>query len=231
MKASDIPNLLNPFDKLSSNYIAKQVWFWAFCGAMLFAIVSPYLTLKASRTKTKTIIIDKQGNILLSNIQEFDDNKQMQAYFSSLATLYLFDRGPAGSNWQYIFDKLFTVQGKKKAEEIVKSNQQTFMDRKIQQKVRPKEFDIIGVGQIQGYDFYKIRVTAYLDREMNFNEQFHQEYLKITFNLLLLRNEDMITNQMLPLICEDISDYTETPLSSSFVDTQTVPQNPSQVKQ
>jgi hypothetical protein len=201
---SDLPIKLSPISVFTNTRLAAQFWFYAFCVAVTWSVISPYLVIMAQRQKLHTIIIDKSGNILYSPVLGFSENGAIQGYESKLAALCCFQRNPKGSDFVELIDKLFTDPAKTKIKLYLQNQDTEFVAKQIHQKVEVQNCDIISTETDQGFDKWVVEVKGQLLKTGRVNDLAFEQPSKFVLKLTFLRNEDMLNNGKLPLVVYDV---------------------------
>ena len=218
---SDLPVNLSPISVFPNTRLAAQFWFYAFCFALVWCFVSPYLVIQAQRQTLHTIIIDRSGNILYAPVLGFSENGAIQGYESKLAALCIFQRNPKGSDFSELIEKLFTDPAKSKIKLYLQGGDQDFAQKQMHQEVVVQTCDIISTDTEQGFEKWVVEVKGELLKQGRINDLSFQEHSKFDLKLVFLRNDDMLNNGKLPLVVYDVEIHESSPAPQTTPPAQT----------
>ncbi|HEY5743402.1 MAG TPA: hypothetical protein VIS99_12765 [Terrimicrobiaceae bacterium] len=193
--------------------------FWMLLTVVGFAgwVVIPQLTILAMKQQEKVAVIDQSGNIIYAPLSGFMQSEQLHAYHVRLACLALFQRNPNGFDMPELFDKLFIEPAKAKGMQILKTEAAEFDKKKIHQKVEITSINILETRKItdnkkQNYDASDVVATGFLSKRGVINGIEFREDSEIRITFTFIKNNNMVSNGMLPLVAFDVSSFQETRL-------------------
>ena len=203
-------------DAITNNLVAARFWMvlaTIFAGA---AIVSPYFTVLAMRTKEKVVILDPGGTLIYAPLLGFEEAGQLHAYHVRLACLALLQRNPTGPDLSDLLKRLYLDPARRKASALYQAQNAEFKEKQIHQKVEVSKIDILDSRKInnwsgQSYEAVTVRSVGSLIRTGTVNKLEFREPVKFAIEFLFIRNPDPLGNGRLPLVVQDFK-YTESPL-------------------
>ncbi len=208
---------ISAITSITNNLIAARFWMGLAVLAIAFAVLSPYLTIRAMKQKEKVVIIDPGGTLLYAPLLGFEEAGNLNAYHARLACLALLQRNPIGPDLPDLLKRLYLEEpARKKAAAIYRAQNPEFKEKQIHQKVEVTKIDILDTHKIndasgQSYETVSVRAGGNLIRTGTLNGMEFREPVKFEVEFLFIRNPDLLGNGRLPLIVQDFK-YEEKPL-------------------
>jgi len=207
---------MNAISAITNNLIAARFWMGLAIVSVLFAILSPYLTIQAMKQKEKVVILDPGGTLIYSPLLGFEEAGTLHAYHVRLACLALLQRNPIGPDLPDLLKRLYLEPARKKAADLYRRQNPEFKEKQIHQKVEVTKIDILDTKKIndqsgQTYEAVTVRAGGQLLRTGTVNAMEFREPVKFQIEFLFIRNPDLLANGRLPLVVQDFK-YSETPL-------------------
>jgi hypothetical protein len=208
---------ISAITSITNNLIAARFWMGLAVLAIAFAVLSPYLTIRAMKQKEKVVILDPGGTLLYAPLLGFEEAGNLHAYHARLACLALLQRNPIGPDLPDLLKRLYLEEpARKKAAAIYRAQNPEFKEKQIHQKVEVTKIDILDTHKIndasgQSYETVSVRAGGNLIRTGTLNGMEFREPVKFEVEFLFIRNPDLLGNGRLPLIVQDFK-YEEKPL-------------------
>lgn len=207
---------MNAISAITNNLIAARFWMGLAILSILFAILSPYLTIQAMKQKEKVVILDPGGTLIYSPLLGFEEAGNLHAYHVRLACLALLQRNPIGPDLPDLLKRLYLEPARKKAADLYRRQNPEFKEKQIHQKVEVTKIDILDTKKINDqsgptYEAVTVRAGGQLLRTGTVNAMEFREPVKFQIEFLFIRNPDLLANGRLPLVVQDFK-YSETPL-------------------
>jgi hypothetical protein len=208
---------ISAITSITNNLIAARFWMGLAVLAIAFAVLSPYLTIRAMKQKEKVVILDPSGTLIYAPLLGFEEAGTLHAYHARLACLALLQRNPIGPDLPDLLKRLYLEEpARKKAAAIYRAQNPEFKEKQIHQKVEVTKIDILDTHKIndasgQSYETVSVRVGGNLIRTGTLNGMEFREPVKFEVEFLFIRNPDLLGNGRLPLIVQDFK-YEEKPL-------------------
>jgi len=207
---------MNAISAITNNLIAARFWMGLAILSILFAILSPYLTIQAMKQKEKVVILDPGGTLIYSPLLGFEEAGNLHAYHVRLACLALLQRNPIGPDLPDLLKRLYLESARKNAADLYRRQNPEFKEKQIHQKVEVTKIDILDTKKIndqsgQTYEAVTVRAGGQLLRTGTVNAMEFREPVKFQIEFLFIRNPDLLANGRLPLVVQDFK-YSETPL-------------------
>ena len=208
---------ISAITSITNNLIAARFWMGLAVLAIAFAVLSPYLTIRAMKQKDKVVILDPSGTLIYAPLLGFEEAGNLHAYHARLACLALLQRNPVGPDLPDLLKRLYLEEpARKKAAAIYRAQNPEFKEKQIHQKVEVTKIDILDTHKIndasgQSYETVSVRAGGNLIRTGTLNGMEFREPVKFEVEFLFIRNPDLLGNGRLPLIVQDFK-YEEKPL-------------------
>lgn len=208
---------ISAITSITNNLIAARFWMGLAVLAIAFAVLSPYLTIRAMKQKEKVVIFDPSGTLIYAPLLGFEEAGNLHAYHARLACLALLQRNPIGPDLPDLLKRLYLEEpARKKAAAIYRAQNPEFKEKQIHQKVEVTKIDILDTHKIndasgQSYETVSVRAGGNLIRTGTLNGMEFREPVKFEVEFLFIRNPDLLGNGRLPLIVQDFK-YEEKPL-------------------
>lgn len=203
----------SPLTLISHSTISARIWCSIAFGMAILCAILPQFTIHAMKEQEKVIVLTPDGSILYSPALGFSEQGSLQAYESKLVALCVLQRNPNGQDLPEIGKSLFIKPAREKITQLIDSQAAEFKEKNIHQKCEITQILVLDTKKIvdrnhTSLDAYTVRVNGNLLRDGLLNGiPFHEPYL-FQMELVLLRNRDLLSNGMLPLVLYDIC-YTE----------------------
>jgi len=194
----------NPARLFSDYAFAARAWALVAIGALVLAVVEPYLIIGAYRTRERVVVLDGGGTFSISPLLGFEEAKKLHETIAVWATLALTQRNPTGFDFPDLLQRLFLTDACSKAQANLLATHEEFQTKQIHQKPEIFKLDILRTRQ----DQVIIKVEGQLVRTGVFERQAFSEAPKFSLTLTLVRNPDMLTNKRFPLAVWNY-DYTQ----------------------
>jgi hypothetical protein len=174
---------------------SARLWFLVAVGALIAALIEPYLIISAYRTRERVVILDETGTFHISPLLNFEDATKLQTSQTLLACIALFERNPTGFDYPDLLEKMFLPDALTKAKAILSKERAEFQAKQIHQKVEIFKINILKTRN----DQVLVEVEGQLIRAGIFNDQPFTESTTFTARFTLLRNPNLTVNGRFPL--------------------------------
>ena len=174
---------------------AARMWFLVAIGALLAALIEPYLIISAYRTRERIVILDEAGTFHVSPLLNFEDATKLHTSQTLLACIALFERNPTGFDYPDLLEKMFLPEALTKAKGILSAERAEFQAKQIHQKVEIFKINILQTRD----DRVLVEAEGQLIRTGIFHDQPFTESPTFKARFVLLRNPNLTVNGRFPL--------------------------------
>jgi hypothetical protein len=207
----------SPLYIISHSTVSARFWFFVACCFAILCAIIPQFTIASMKQKEKVVILTPDGSVLYSPALGFSEQGALQEYEAKLAALSILQRNPNGQDLPEISKIEFIKPAKEKVKQLIESQAAEFKEKNIHQKCEVTKVLILDTQSLvdqnkNSYETYKVQVKGNLIREGSLNGlAFHEPY-SFEMDLVFLRNPNIISSNMMPLVLYDIY-YKEKPLN------------------
>ncbi len=194
---------------ISHSTVSARIWFGVACGFALLCAILPQFTIHAMKEHEKVVILTPDGSVLYSPALGFSEQGALQEYEAKLAALSILQRNPNGQDLPEISKIEFIKPAKEKIQQLIASQAAEFKEKNIHQKCEITKVLILDTQRIMdksnnSFEAYTVNVNGHLIREGSLNGiAFHEPY-SFEMQLVFLRNPNILSSSMMPLVLYDI---------------------------
>lgn len=187
----------------------RDARFWQYVALTLVAIFTGITLYReiSPRTQPTNVLVLDQDDYRLAKLKSFPEADELHRNQAEIATLCLFQRSPAGLDYENRLMKLFAKSSFAEAKELADSEDAEFQLKSLHQKVEISEISIL---RVRG-DSVLTSVNGQLIRTGNFEGEPFTESLRLTLKIEFVRNPNMAENRFYPSIVKRF-EATTTPI-------------------
>jgi len=185
----------SPARLFADHAFAARAWCIIACGAVVLAIIQPFLIARALSGRERVVVLDGAGTFSVSPVLGFEQAKELHEAMTLWATLALFQRNPRDFDFPDVLQKIYLADAFAKAQADRDSSKAEFEAKNIHQKPEVFKMDILRTRE----DRVLVKVEGQLIRTGIFENQTFTESPKFTLNLTFARNPNMLANKRYPL--------------------------------
>lgn len=203
----------SPLALISHSTVSARIWCGIALGFAVLCALLPQLTIHAMKEKEKVVILTPDGSVLYSPALGFSEQGSLQAYEAKLAALSILQRNPNGQDLPEIGKLEFIKPAREKIHQLIDSQSAEFKEKSIHQKCEVTKILILDTKRIidkngNSLEAYTVKVNGNLIRDGSLKGiAFHEPYI-FEMQLVFLRNPNILSSGMLPLVLYDIQ-YSE----------------------
>ncbi|MDP1581234.1 MAG: hypothetical protein Q8M02_13245 [Candidatus Didemnitutus sp.] len=124
----------HPLELFTDYAVAARLWFGVALVTSAYAVVAPYLVIRAHRTKERVVILDAGGTYHVSPLLGFEDAGKLHESHALLACLALWSRHPGGADYPELLERLFLPDALREAREAIARTAEEFAAKSLHQK-------------------------------------------------------------------------------------------------
>jgi len=124
----------HPLELFTDYAMAARLWFVVAIIAVGYALVAPYLVIRAYRTRERVVILDGAGSFHVSPLLGFEEAAKLHEQHALLACLALWQRNPAGADYPELLEKLFLPEALQQARTEIGRSAEEFAAKALHQK-------------------------------------------------------------------------------------------------
>lgn len=124
----------HPLELFTDYAVAARLWFVVALIAAGYALVAPYLVIRAYRTRERVVILDAAGTFHVSPLLGFEEAGKLHEHHALLACLALWQRNPAGADFPELLEKLFLPDALRQARTEIGRGAEEFAAKSLHQK-------------------------------------------------------------------------------------------------
>lgn len=124
----------HPLELFTDYAMAARLWFVVAIVAIGYALVAPYLVIRAYRTRERVVILDAAGTFHVSPLLGFEEAGKLHEHHALLACLALWQRNPAGADFPELLEKLFLPDALQRARTEIGRSAEEFAAKSLHQK-------------------------------------------------------------------------------------------------
>ena len=185
----------SPARLFADHAFAARMWALVAIGALVLAILQPYLLIKATHGRERVVVLDEAGTFSISPLLGFEESKTLHETMAMWATLALLQRNPRTFDFPELLQKIYLTDACGKANKDMLASRDEFEAKQLHQKVEVFKIDILRTRE----DQVIVKVTGQLVRSGVFERQPFIEAPQFALTLTLIRNPNMLVNKRYPL--------------------------------
>ncbi len=185
----------NPARLFADYAFAARAWALVAIGAVVLAVIQPFIIIEAYRTRERVVILDGAGTFSISPLLGFEEAKTLHETLTIWATLAFLQRNPKNFDFPDLLQRLYLTDACARTQDDVLKNREEFEVKQIHQKPEIFKVDVLRTRE----DQVIAKVEGQLVRTGVFERQAFTESPRFTLILTLVRNPDMIANKRYPL--------------------------------
>lgn len=138
------PRRGNPLELFTDYAVAARLWCVVALIAVGYAVLAPYLVIRAYRERERVVIVDGSGTFHVSPLLGFEEAGKLHEYHALLASLALWQRNPAGADFPELLEKLFLPEALRQARSEIATATDEFARKALHQKA-----EVLRVGVLE----------------------------------------------------------------------------------
>lgn len=185
----------HPLELFTDYAVAARLWFLVALVATAYAVIAPYLVIRAYRTRERVVILDGAGTFHQSPLLGFEEAGKLHEMHALLACLALWSRNPAGSDHPELLEKLFLPEALKQAREEIARSAEEFAAKSLHQKLEVLKLTVLETRE----DTVLVQVEGQWIRTGLFQGRPFTEAPAFTARFTFARNPNLVVNGRYPL--------------------------------
>lgn len=133
----------HPLELFTDYAIAARLWFLVAVIAVGYALLAPYLVIRAYRTRERVVILDAGGTFHVSPLLGFEEAGRLHEHHALLACLALWQRNPAGADFPELLEKLFLPDALQQARTEIGRTVEEFAAKSLHQKPEVRKLTVL----------------------------------------------------------------------------------------
>ncbi|MDO8545502.1 MAG: hypothetical protein Q7S40_34095 [Opitutaceae bacterium] len=189
------PRRGNPLELFTDYAVAARLWCIVALIAVGYAVVAPYLVIRAYRTRERVVLLDGSGTFHVSPLLGFEESGKLHEYHALLASLALWQRNPAGADFPELLEKLFLPDALRQARTEIAAGTDEFAKKSLHQKT-----EVLKVGVLETReDRVLVQVEGQWLRAGLFEGRPFSEAVPFKARFTFARNPNLGANARFPL--------------------------------
>lgn len=184
-----------PLELFTDYAVAARLWFIVALVATAYAVVAPYLVIRAQRVRERVVILDGAGTYHLSPLLGFEEAGKLHETHAVLACLALWSRNPAGFDHPELLEKLFLPEALQRARGEASRTAEEFAAKSLHQKPEVLKLTVLETRE----DLVLVQVEGQLVRTGLLQGRPFTEAPAFTAQFTFARNPDLARNGRYPL--------------------------------
>ncbi len=185
----------HPLELFTDYAVAARLWFIVALVATGYAVLAPYLVIRAQRVRERVIILDSAGTYHLSPLLGFEEAGKLHEAHALLACIALWSRNPAGLDQPELLEKLFLPEALRQARAEVGRATEEFAAKSLHQKPEVLKLTVLETRE----DLVLVQVEGQLVRTGLLQGRPFTEAPAFTAQFTFARNPNLAANGRYPL--------------------------------
>jgi hypothetical protein len=186
---------MHPLQLFADHGFAARLWCGVAVLAIGYAVVSPYLIIKANRVRERVIVLDPAGTYHVSPLLGFEEAGKLHEQHALLACLALYSRNPSGLDQPELLEKVFLAEAARQAQGEVTASAEEFAAKHLHQKAEVLKLTVLETRE----NLVLVQVEGQLVRSGVFQGQVFNEAPGFRVRFTFVRNPDLAANGRFPL--------------------------------
>lgn len=133
----------HPLELFTDHAVAARLWCIVALVAVGYALVAPYLVIRAYRTRERVVILDGAGTFHVSPLLAFEEAGKLHETQALLACLALWQRNPAGTDFPELLEKMFLPDALRQARAEIARSAPEFLAKSLHQKAEVLKLTVL----------------------------------------------------------------------------------------
>jgi len=185
----------HPLQLFADHGFAARLWCGVAVLAIGYAVLCPYLIVKANRTRERVIVLDPAGSYHVSPLLGFEEAGKLHEQHALLACLALYSRNPGGLDQPELLEKLFLADAARQAQAEIAGSAEEFAAKRLHQKTEVLKLTVLETRE----NLVLVQAEGQLVRSGVFQGQVFTEAPAFRVRFTFVRNPDLATNGRFPL--------------------------------
>lgn len=185
----------HPLQLFADHGFAARLWCGIAVLAIGYAVVCPYLIIKANRVRERVVVLDGAGGYHVSPLLGFEEAAKLHEQHALLACLALYSRNPSGPDQPELLEKLFLAEAAGQAQMEIAAGAEEFAAKRLHQKAEVLKLTVLETSE----KLVLVQVEGQLVRSGVFQGQVFNEAPAFRVRLTFVRNPDLAANGRFPL--------------------------------
>lgn len=185
----------HPLELFTDYAVAARLWCLVALVATGYAVIAPYLVIRAHRTRERVVILDGAGTYHLSPLLGFEEAGRLHETHALLACLALWSRNPAGPDHPELLEKLFLPEALQQARTETGRTAEEFAAKAMHQKPEVLKLTVLETRE----DLVLVQVEGQLVRTGLLQGRPFTEAPAFTAQFTFARNPNLAANGRYPL--------------------------------
>lgn len=167
------------------------------------AVIGPFVAFYLARPDFGLAVVDPAGNWSFSRLRDFWSSQDVYRHAVGNVAIALLSRNPNGPDEPLLFKTVFTDDGRKKAKKLLEETASLFRDNKIFQSVKVGRTQLVNLPEQDGKKITKAVTNVQILQNGIMNGQEFTEPFTLKLTIILVRNDDFLSNGLFPLVAHD----------------------------
>jgi hypothetical protein len=198
-------NSPDPIDKVVFRSQSLQLALAFAAVGWLLAVAGPFLGFEMARPDLGLAVVDPAGSWHFSRLSDFWTTQTVYDEAAKNVCLALLSRNPAGPDDSEMWPAIFTEAGRKKANKLLGDTANYFRQNQIFQSVKCGKIQIVREPSRDGKEITRAIASCQILQNGTMNGAAFTEPFTIKITIILVRNDDFLTNGMFPLVADDFT--------------------------
>ena len=185
----------HPLDLFTDYAVAARLWCLVALIAVGYALLAPYLVIRAHRARERVVILDGAGTFHVSPLLGFEEAGKLHEQHALLACLALGQRNPAGADFPELLEKLYLPDALRAAREEIARSAEEFAAKSLHQKPEVGKLTVLETRA----ETVLVQAEGHWRRSGRFEGQIFGENIPFTARFTFARNPDLGANARFPL--------------------------------
>ncbi len=185
----------DPLRLFAEHGFAARLWCAVALLAIAYAVICPYLLLRAKAGRERVVILDPAGTFHVSPLLAFEEAGKLHEQHALLACLALFQRHPGGADHPELLNRLFLETARRRAEALLTADAEEFQAKQMHQKAEVQKVTVLETRE----NVVLVHAEGQLIRTGVFQGVTFTEAPTFRVRFAFARNPDMAANHRFPL--------------------------------
>jgi hypothetical protein len=185
----------HPLQLFTDYAVAARLWCLVAVVAVGYALVAPYLVIRAHRTRERVVILDAGGSFHVSPLLGFEEAGKLHEHHALLACLALWQRNPSGADFPELLEKLFLPEALSQARTEIGRSAEEFAAKSLHQKPEVLKLTILETRE----DRVLVQAEGQWVRSGLFEGRIFSESVPFKARFTFARNPNLGVNARFPL--------------------------------
>ena len=195
----------DPTDKIVFRSQSLQLALGFAAVGWLFAVAGPFIGFELAKPDLGLAVVDPAGSWHFSRLSDFWTTQTVYDEAAKNVCLALLSRNPAGPDDSELSTVIFTETGRKKAMKLIGDTANYFRQNQIFQSVKCGKIQIVREPDRDRKQITRAIAWCQIVQNGTMNGAAFTEPFALKVTVILVRNDDFLTNGMFPMVADDFT--------------------------